>query len=145
VKLTFLPLERTEHWDDLNSDLRHKLREDMTGFVGVDETGSILCAAIFDNWTSTSVQVHQVIRNPFVIRHGFFAEVSKYVYVTCDRAIMYGLVRASNKKALKLDLNIGFTEVARLKDAVMFGEDMVILELRKEDCKFLPQEFREAV
>ena len=143
MKTQFRSMKKADIQKIKDAGLEFVLMENTKGIVG-EMNGKMACAAVFDSWAHTSVCVHQLILNPFCIRHGFFEEVAKYVYVQADRAIMYGLVRSSNKKAIKLDLNIGFTEIARLKDGVMFGEDLVILELKKEDCRFLPKDYREA-
>ena len=38
---------------------------------------------------------------------------------------------------IKLAKHVGFTEIARLEDARDVGDDMVVLRLRREDCKYL--------
>lgn len=50
--------------------------------------------------------------------------------------MMHSLVPANNTKALSVDKKIGFKEVTRLKDAFKQGVDYVLLEMRKEDCKY---------
>jgi RimJ/RimL family protein N-acetyltransferase len=50
---------------------------------------------------------------------------------------MYGLVPANNEKALRLNKKMGFTEAIRLKEAYTAGVDYVLMELRKENCKYL--------
>lgn len=142
--MKFRPLDYHRDWQWVQINLPIAWTSDTKGIVAENEEGERLGAAICDQWTWTSVTVHQIILAPMILRHGFFEEVAEYVYVHADRAIMYGLVPSDNKRALKLNKNIGFTEVARLKDAVNFGIDMVILELRKNDCRFLSDELKDA-
>ena len=144
MKPVFVDLQEG-HWDEVSEALGVPLSQDLKGLSVVDEeTGELFAAALFNSWTKTSVCVHQYIKNPFVLKHGFYELIAEYVYVHNGRAIMYGVVPSTNEKALKVDKNIGFEEVARLKDAVDFGVDMVVLELRKENCRFLPEEYRRA-
>tara|TARA_R110002020_G_scaffold230092_5_gene440880 strand:+ start:4756 stop:5190 length:435 start_codon:yes stop_codon:yes gene_type:complete len=118
--------------------------EDTVGIVAMDEdTHEILAMCIMDSWTKTSVQVHQVIENPMVLRHGFFEEISHFVFVTSWRRVMVGLVPANNEKAIKLNKHIGFSEVARIRNGYDTDIDYIIMEMRDEDCQFLKRD-REA-
>lgn len=141
---TFRKFVLAYDWDWVQTRLDLVYSTNMKGIIAEDENGVRVAAAMFDGWHDNSVCVHQVIENPLILRHGFYEQVAEYVFVTCDRGIMYGLIPSSNKKALKLDANIGFVEKTRLKDAIRPGEDMVIMELRKENCRFLRPELREA-
>lgn len=137
MNLQFYPLKISEDWALAKQRIDLLLVEDSKGIVAKNENMEIQAMAIFDTWTHNSVQVHMIIENPMVLRHGFLTEIADYVFYTCERGILYGLVPSNNEKALKLDKHIGFSEICRLKDAVMKGIDMVILELRKEDCRWL--------
>jgi len=129
---------RSDDWPTIKCHLDLHLVEDTKGIMVEDAaTGDFLGAAIFDHWMGNSVQVHQIILHPMILRHGFLEEVSKYVYLTGGRGIMYGLIPESNEKALKLDKHIGFTEIGRMPDAVRPGEGVVVMEMRKEDCRYL--------
>jgi ribosomal protein S18 acetylase RimI-like enzyme len=60
-----------------------------------------------------------------------------YVFRQCDRVAVYGQVASNNMPALRLDTHLGFKEVHRIKDAVADGVDLVILEMRRENCRWL--------
>ena len=44
---------------------------------------------------------------------------------------------ADNHRALKFDKHFGFTELARIPEGWDVGVDLVILKLKKSDCKWL--------
>lgn len=52
-------------------------------------------------------------------------------------------VAATNTKALKFDKHIGFHEIHRLPDGWDDGVDLVLLEMRREDCRYLNEVKRE--
>jgi hypothetical protein len=67
-----------------------------------------------------------------------------YAFHTCGKERMFGLVPANNAKALKLNKNIGFRAVAEVPDALDDGIGYIIMRLDKQDCRFLPEELKEA-
>jgi hypothetical protein len=104
------------------------------GIVAYDpDEQATLAIFIAQEWTATSVQVHQVIIKPLVIRHGWFGEIAEWIFLKAARRTMYASVPGNNEKALALNKKLGFKEVVRLKDAYDFGVDFVIMELRRED------------
>jgi hypothetical protein len=115
--------------------------EDTGGMIGYDEdTGEILAACMWDNWTANSVQCHFMTTNPIVFKHGFAQEVFDYIFHYKERKFIYGMVPGDNEKALKINEHFGFTEKMRLPDAWADGIDYVVVELKKENCRYLPQE-----
>ena len=110
---------------------------DTVGIVAYDEVSRETVAVfICQDWTPTSVQVHQAILNPLVLRHGFLEECASYVFTQAGRKKLYGLVPENNKKALKLNHKLGFRELIRLEDACDEGVDYVLMELKREDCPY---------
>lgn len=145
MDVVFTHMDVTRDWVWIQNHLPLHWTDDTVGIIAVDKDGRRVAAAIFDSWTYNSVNVHQIIVQPWVLRHGWFQEIAKYVYITAGRRIMYGLVPSDNAKALKLNKNIGFEEICVLKDAVEDGVDMHVLELRKENCRFLVEEVEEEI
>ena len=110
---------------------------DTTGFIAFnDETGESLAVFVAQDWSPTSVQVHQAILNPMVLRHEFFEECANYIFTKAGRLKMYGLVPSNNEKAISVNEKIGFKEVARLEDACDIGVDYIVMELKREDCPY---------
>ena len=110
---------------------------DTRGIVAYNSDDSdYLAMFIAQDWTPTSVQVHQVILKPMVLRHRWFEEIASYIFTNAGRLKMYGLVPSNNKRAISVNLKVGFTEVARLEEACDVGVDYVLMELRREDCPY---------
>lgn len=109
---------------------------DTTGFYVRGKDGEIAACVIFDSWSHNSVNIHMSIDNPMVLRHGLLDEIARFVYTEAGRGVIIGLVPGDNAKALKLNKHIGLKEVHRIRDGYKVGVDMVIMELRKEDCRY---------
>lgn len=115
--------------------------EDTGGLVAFDEdTGKLQAACMWDNWTKTTVQVHLIIVNKFVLKKGFLEEVADYLFNHCNRKAIYGFVPSDNIKALRLNSHLGYTVKAILEDGIDEGIDYIMLELKRENCKYLPKE-----
>lgn len=135
--MNFYPLVIDRDWPWLSQQMRIKLCEDTKGIIAVNDQGQIVAAVVLDSWSHASVQAHIWIENPFAIKHGLLHEVSRYVFEDCGRLVIIGVVPGDNAKALRFDQHIGFREVCTIKDGFDVGVDYHILEMRKEDCKWL--------
>jgi RimJ/RimL family protein N-acetyltransferase len=104
--------------------------------ISRSERGRLYGGCIFSDYTGTSVCMHIAGFTPTWINRDMIAVCFRYAFNQLHSKVIIGRVASTNVKALKLDLHLGFREVARIKDAVPDG-DIIILELRREDCKWL--------
>ena len=131
------------HFDYVNSVLMVPVSPATKGIVALDSENQPCAVCLADGWTHNSATVHHAIQKPMALR-GLFREFAEYVFNTCDKKIMIGLVESTHEKALHLNTNIGFKEVYRIKDGFADGVDQIILQLNKEDCRFLAKRLKEA-
>ena len=80
-----------------------------------------------------------MLTDPMLLKHGFLEECHDFIFNHSGREVVYGMVPASNEKALKLNAHMGFTEKVRLDGAFAPGVDYIVMELRKENAKYLPE------
>jgi hypothetical protein len=119
--------------------------EDTCGIMAIDtNTDKIVGAVIFDNWTDNSVQTHFIVTTPMLLRHGFLEYAYTFIFVEKGCKFMYGLVPSNNHKACTLNKHMGFTEKTRMTDAYADGVDFILMELKRENCKFLTNTLSEA-
>ena len=124
-------------WGWVQQHLPLKRIEDTGGIVAIDrEKNETVAACVLDTWTENSVQAHLIMTTPMVVRHGFFEEVTDYVFNVAGRGLMIGLVPENNEAALSVDAKIGFRECARVPDAVSEGVGIVILTMTPDDCRY---------
>lgn len=120
--------------------MAYALTESTRGIVAYDpDTAETLAVFIAEGWTDSSVSVHQIIFKTMVLRHGWLEEIATFIFTTAARKKMYGMVPASNHKAISLNEKIGFKQVARLEQAVDENTDYIIMELKREDCPYWKQ------
>lgn len=135
--MRFVPLS-DKHWVWIKERIDLTLMSNTKGVAAEKEDGTIMGVCVCDSWTYSSVQLHVAIDNPIILKNGrFLREVFGYVFTHADRQVALGLVPAKNEKALKFDRKLGFVEIFRIKQGYAEDEDMVILELRKENCKWI--------
>lgn len=96
--------------------------------------GRILAMVGYDNWLWTSARAHIAVDVPVrsILRPAF-----SYPFEEAGRRILLGQVSAGNEKSLRLAKHLGFREVYRTRDGAAEGQDLVFLEMRKEDCRWL--------
>jgi hypothetical protein len=127
-------------WEWIHARARPISCADSQGIVAYKDNGDIQAICVADSFTVDACSVHFAIDNPFVIRAGFFHEISRHLYCVCGRDRLFGLVPGNNAKALKLDKHIGFREVARIPDGFAKGIDYVVLRMDKQGCRWLTEE-----
>lgn len=137
------PLTLAAEWDWFKRKTHTICCEDSQGLVAYDDKG-IAAVAVFDSFSPDGCNVHWAIENPMVLRHGFLEEIARHLFVVCKRKRIFGLVPANNKKALKFDLHVGMREVARIPHAMGEGIDYIVMTMTREECRWLPEELREA-
>lgn len=103
------------------------------------EAESIGACVLFDHWTIASVQVH--VYGPSLkalFSPAFLREIFAFPFVTGGRSVLVAVTPAHQHGSLAVSSWLGFREVTRIKDGWDIGIDMVVKQLRREDCRFLP-------
>jgi RimJ/RimL family protein N-acetyltransferase len=102
----------------------------------VAEAGRVRGLVGFDRWTPASVHMHVALDSMAAGRpllHSAFA----YVFGQCERRLARGEVRASNLRVIALALHLGFRQAHTVKDGWEAGDDLVLLEMRREECRWI--------
>ena len=142
--IIFQPMQYDHEWLWIRKRA-HPLRcQDTEGIVAYDGTGKIAAVVVFDSFTVDACSVHFAIDNPMVIRRGLISEACHYAFVQRGKKKMFGLVPDNKEKVLRLDEKLGFYEVTRIPDALQDGVGYIVLRMDRADCRWIPQELREA-
>lgn len=67
----------------------------------------------------------------------FIRAAFEYPFVQLKLAAIVAPVAATNNKALRFDKHFGFREVHRVQDGWENGVDLVLLEMKREECRWL--------
>jgi L-amino acid N-acyltransferase YncA len=132
----YVPFNAFYHLDYVRMVTEVDIGRNTGGIVAIDSTGDLQGIVLFDNWAENSVTVHISIQSAMVLR-GLHIEAFKYIFLTCNRKMMIGVVPSNNAKAIRLDKHFGFTEIARIPNAITDGVDQIIYQLLRKDCQYL--------
>ncbi len=92
--------------------------------------------AILERVSPDGAYIHVAARNAHAMTPSFLAHVFYDAFVLLNLPRVTGLVPVSNKSALKFDRHIGFVTEGLMRKACN-GEDLVILGMLKEECRFI--------
>jgi hypothetical protein len=104
--------------------------------------GKIAGIVGFDHWTPTCVQMHVALSSPGSCRE-LLAESFRYAFEMTGRQVAIAIVQGASR-AYRLAIHVGFREIARVKDGARAGVDLVFIELRKTECRWLKRHHRKA-
>jgi hypothetical protein len=102
---------------------------------GVTNGGATI---IYDGWTPNSVQVHVYSESPkFLFDPTFVREFFRYPFDQCGKSLVYTVTPGNAEGSLAVSKALGFREMYRIKDGWQPGVDMVLKEMRREECRYL--------
>lgn len=112
--------------------------QNVKAIAAVDARGTIHGMVGFDGWTGNSVVMSVALDNPASLR-SLIRPAFDYAFNQANRGVALATVKGSNKRSLRLCNRVGLREVYRVRDGVAVGEDLVIFEMRREDCRWINQ------
>ena len=137
MSFIFKPMTADFEWKWVKALTNVVMCEDSEGIVCYDDDGLMVAACVADTFSKDACSVHLAIANPLAIRAGLFNQCADYLFGTRERKRLFGQVPASNKKAIKLNKHLGYTVVATIPNGICEGEDLVVMCLEKENCKYV--------
>lgn len=109
----------------------------------VDGDGAIKGMVAFDYWTPNAVQGSVVLDAPIAARR-LLKPAFDYVFNQCDRRVLIAMVAANNTRSRYLMRHLGFLEAHRIKDGWKVGCDVIVYEMRREECRYLQRKAAES-
>jgi RimJ/RimL family protein N-acetyltransferase len=104
--------------------------------------GEIQAMTGYDYWTPNAVQMHIWIKHPEAYLSKEFIQESFGYPFSSGRNLVIGVTPGDNERALSFNQKIGFKEKYRIKDGWSLGTDMVIQEMRLDECRWLSRRSR---
>lgn len=102
----------------------------------VDGSGMVAGMVGFDNWCPNSAQIHVAIDRPALCRR-LIRAAFEFPFVQAGRGVLVALIAAINEKSMDLAQRFGFRIAYRVLDGWAPGVDLVVMELRKENCRWI--------
>ena len=124
----------------LNKEIYVKPTSDLQAiFWANPETKVIEWCIGFDSFIGKTCQIHVVnFQKKYTPRKLLFA-VFDYAFNTAGVETLIGVVNSNNEEAMKYDQNLGFKEVCRLEGMHDDGGDLVLFQMKKQDCRFIKE------
>lgn len=97
----------------------------------------------YDSWTDNSVVMSIALDNPACFRSLVTAGF-EYPFIQADKGVALCTIRATNSRSVRLTERVGFKLACRVRDGIAVGEDMLLYEMRREDCLWIPEQYRKA-
>ena len=110
--------------------------------IGVVQDDCLKAAIAYNGFTGRMCFMHSAIDDPAVINRTFVRAIFEYPFQQLGLTHIVALVEGSNKRALDIDLRCGFRETRRLEGAATDGTDLHVLEMTRNECRWLRNEIK---
>lgn len=134
IELVSTPREPLWAW--VNSRIKIPWSSDFRA-IGAVRDDCLQAVVVYNGFTGRTCFMHLAIDDPKVITRTFVRAAFEFPFLQCHCTHVFGFVDDDNKKAMDLDLHLGFKEVRRFANSGMSGKDLVLLEMAMEDCKWI--------
>jgi hypothetical protein len=124
------------HLDYARSVLTVPISSFTRGLVALDKNNVPKGIVLLDQWTENSVMGHIAIQHPMAMRKLPF-EALDYVFNTLGKNLFMGAIPSDNPKSLKFNQHLGFEVVYTIEDGYDIGVDILLMQLKKENCKYI--------
>ena len=122
-----------------NHGVRLHRSEDFQAIGRIDSGGELIGVVGFNGFTGKVAQIHIAGKGNWVSRE-FINQVFHYPFVQLKLNHLIGLVGAKNDRALRFDQKMGFTKWFTIPDGYEDGEDLIVLKMSREECRWLKRE-----
>ena len=106
--------------------------------VGWYRAGEPLSGFIIDRYTGKggSCWTHFAGKPGWITRQKL-KQISTYLFIHLECGVVYGVVEASDQTVIDIDKKIGFRELVMLKGHFSGGVDGLLLEMKRDDCRWI--------
>ena len=111
------------------------------GYVcfGLEQDGELVAGVVLESFNKQNANIHVAGVGKHWLNRNLLYSVFHFCFNVLKLKRLTGLVPTSNQAALRFDQHLGFAIEAVLPDGAE-DSDLVVLCLRPETCRYLPQE-----
>lgn len=107
--------------------------------LGLEQDGELVAGVIIESYTGRNANIHVAGIGKHWLNRNYLAVVFDFCFNRLGLQRLTGLVEAGNTAALRFDTHLGFKHEHTMPDGGRHG-DLHILCMRREDCRYLPNE-----
>lgn len=119
-------------------------RSDATA-IGHEIDGVLVGVLVYDTFGAGDCLWHVASNTKRWITREFILRGVAYPFLQIGQKRITAMVSARNAPSLKLTRGFGFSEEGRLRRAGIFGEDMIVFGMLREECRWLPNGARKTL
>ena len=124
----------------LNKEVGVKPTSDLQAIFWCNpETNVIEWCVGFDSFLGKTCQIHVVNFNKKYTPRKLLSAVFEYAFKTAGVETLIGIVNSNNEQAMKYDQHLGFKEAYRFEGMHEDGGDLVVFEMKKDECRFIKE------
>jgi len=105
----------------------------------IDDSGRIHGMVGYDGWTDNAAHMHVALAHPAAARH-LLGPAFRIPFAELGKGLVIATVLSTNARSLALMPGLGFVEKCRIRDGQKVGVDIVLFEMRREQCRWLSRE-----
>lgn len=106
--------------------------------LGWEEHGELCAGIVIDGYVSKARgSMHCAGVGKYWLRREFLYACFDYAFNFLDLKVLINVVSAENKNSLRFTKKIGFSEICRIPLAWNGEEDLVLFQMRRDDCRWL--------
>jgi RimJ/RimL family protein N-acetyltransferase len=125
-----------EHYDWLCSRLGCARTPGFKAIEYVDSKGNIRGMVGYDWWTENSVGIH-IFLETWAAGRKLIRPAFEYPFAQANKGVVWAHIAGANYKSRKLAAHLGFEVTGRIDDGIKPGEDMIVYQMRKDQCRWL--------
>lgn len=109
-----------------------------THVIGWAVDGQLKIVVALNAWLGKTCQMHIAFEPGFHFTpRAMLKACFRHAFERCNREMVLGVVNSHNDQAMRYDLHLGFEEVGRIRAMHDEGGDIVVLAMKREDCRYL--------
>lgn len=120
----------------LTSRTQVALTSEARAIEAVSKDGRTLGMVAFDMCTRNGGFAHMAVDAPIAWRT-LLRAAFEWAFLQCGWDVLLGVIPAHNARSLRFARHAGLRETMRVKDGWAPGDDLVFLEIRKAECRWL--------
>jgi hypothetical protein len=126
----------TEHYGWLAERATLVIGDQFRAIEAIDDAGRIHGMVGFDGWMPNAVSMHVALENPAALR-SVLRTAFRIAFLVADKGVARAYVLSTNTRSLALVARLGFTFAYRSVNGWAKGVDIILFEMRREDCRWL--------
>jgi hypothetical protein len=113
--------------------------------VAMHRDGKTVGGVVFTGYLGSSLMMHSAGSKDNWVTRDFLWMIFHYAFAQLNCRKAMGLVKSTNHVALRVNKHLGWTVAAVIDDVYPDGSDLVIMEMTRDQCRYLnlrPRHYR---